>query len=641
MQTSSNRVPAHCIEARPLAASPSSRASERQLADGRPEGRHARRTLLSLAVMSACVSIAAEAEPIGPLLPTTGGTLVKNYEIYHDAADPSVFYARRTQPVLATAQAGGFVFQMQKFEGETANFGGSLAATVALENNPEDFKSDPNWSGKDIRSMPFVADGSDQTYIDLRDDNGKPTRIVLEATTDAQNRISFHIPMTKEQAERVWQTRTGNTLPVTLFLRRHVLGVGTDLQVSVTIDYHELYTYFEANASVGFWIFQASYKQVRETHNIDNFIHVKTFAGETVSGEKLEAAQEEAWKRIKENLFREAVTPNPAPSPPLSGWPKDILDVATTFYNNFKLATGSGYLTAEVVDIRKQYDAHYEYTIDQKRQERREVSFYYDLDISALQPELGRYFFLVQKFPQDQIVSVDTLPDLLSKGAQQVKVTLWQSTPSGNPVNTQALRFNLTQPTGQHVQSVQFHPAQTQTLSYKYRVNVGLPDQDIQSPVRVDDAGSSTLTVPSRTSDFYAKKVVDFLTSGKQIAVQRGDLAVTYTRKSDKTSATLLVPAERRNKLGAKFIPDSLDLILWDCDDSLPISYEFTAMSTDGKFYSAGVPSVQARAIVQMRPLPSMVAPLVYKLVLNALKATKNPLQIESILDRSIKDFQK
>jgi hypothetical protein len=62
------------------------------------------------------------ADPVGPLLPTTGGQIFKTYEIYRDGADPNVHYALRTQPVLATAQNGGAIFSMEKFDGETARF---------------------------------------------------------------------------------------------------------------------------------------------------------------------------------------------------------------------------------------------------------------------------------------------------------------------------------------------------------------------------------------------------------------------------------------------------------------------------------------------------------------------------------------
>ncbi|CAM5196459.1 hypothetical protein BTHI11S_05155 [Bosea thiooxidans] len=81
--------------------------------------------------LSFCLAAAAclhaqngRADPVGPLLPTTGGQIFKTYEIYRDGADPNVHYALRTQPVLATAQNGGAIFSMEKFDGETARLAG-------------------------------------------------------------------------------------------------------------------------------------------------------------------------------------------------------------------------------------------------------------------------------------------------------------------------------------------------------------------------------------------------------------------------------------------------------------------------------------------------------------------------------------
>jgi hypothetical protein len=599
------------------------------------------RTNLPAYSLSFCLAAAAclhaeigHADPIGPLLPTTGGQIFKTYEIYRDGGDPNVHYALRTQPVLATAQNGGVIFSMEKFEGETAKFGGTITATISLQNNASDF--DGVWAGKDIRSMPFVADPSDTTYAEIRDQAGNRQRMPLEATTDSQNRISFHIPLTSDQAERVWQTRTGNTLPVTLFLKRHVLAVTTDLKVNIKIDIHEIYKYFSANASVGFWVFKASYRQVRESHNIDNYIHVTTFQGEGVSGERLEEAQEEAWKRIKEILFRQTITPDPAPTPPTSGWPAAILAVANDFYNNFKLATGSGYLTADVIDIQKSFDAHYEYQIDQRRAQRRARDFYYNIDLSSLQNNLDRYFFLVQKFPETRKVTIGILPSLATSGAVNVKTSLWQEMPNGTPTGTQSLNFNVAGGRQPSPQVATLQPRQAQTLQFKVQTRVTTPTEEIKGAVQTYGAGEQEITAPGRSSDFYQERIVDFLTSGAPIAVKRADLAVTFQRKSDGTEMRNLVRADRINSAGARVLASSLDLTIWDCDDTKPMSYEMSAITTSGKFVTAGVPNVQARTMIQLRPTETAVLPATYGNLTKELSATSNPARQDMLLDQSL-----
>lgn len=591
--------------------------------------------------LSFCLAAAAclhaqsgRADPVGPLLPTTGGQIFKTYEIYRDGADPNVHYALRTQPVLATAQNGGAIFSMEKFDGETARFGGTITATISLQNNASDF--DGVWTGKDIRSMPFIADPNDLTYVEIRDQAGNRQRMFLEATTDAQNRISFHIPLTSDQAERVWQTRKGNTLPVTLFLKRHILAVTTDLKVNIKIDIHEVYKYFSANASVGFWVFKASYRQVRESHNIDNYIHVTTFQGEGVSGERLEEAQEEAWKRIKEILFRQTITPNPAPTPPVGGWPAAILAVANDFYNNYKLATGSGYLTADVIDIQKSFDAHYEYQIDQKRAQRRARDFYYNIDTSSLQSELDRYFFLIQKFPETRKVSVSTLPILGASGAVKVATSLWQEMPGGAPAGTQTLSFNVAGGRQPSPQTATLQPRQAQTLEFKAQTRVTTPSEEIKGAVQTYSTGDQDITTPGRSSDFYQERVVDFLTNGSPMAVKRADLAVTFQRKSDGTQMRNLIRADRVNSAGVRLLASSLDLTIWDCDDTKPMSYEMSAITTSGKFVTAGVPNVQARTMIQLRPMETMTAPSPYAELAKELKATANPARQDLVLDQSL-----
>lgn len=571
-------------------------------------------------IFSKCVRIAAVATAAMMSLPLTGQALgpaltvppeevLDKYYLFLDASDPNVRYVARKRPELAEAQGGGYLFKMVKFQGLTGTYGGSATATLNFPIDTGEIKRLPAYANKELRVLNYYADPEDDAYIQFYDNTGKVQTIELETTTDAEGRISFVLPLSAQQSDIVYQSRLGTMIPAKIFMKKHVLTTNTDLKVNVRVELREIYRYFEANASLGFWIFSASYKQVRESHNIDRYITVKTFQGVNATGQQLQQAQEEAWTRIRELMFRQTITDKPRATEPTGGWPTVILNqYGINFYDN-RVNLGGGWLSASVVDITRTRDETYEYRLEALRQEVRSVKLDYSFDVSALLNDVNRYYFLITKFPNKVNINVKTLSGLHERGVYEAVVDVWQKKPTGEIINTSTARISISnaRPVGSAVLSI--NPDAAQTFKYFYRVSLSLPGKVIKTADLTNETGSSELTAPDDLKRFWVPRKL-YIRGLDEVNISDADLGISYKDTHGQTQQVLVPLDIRRNPpvFGQPRVVNNKIVELLECDPNVQVEYEVMAVNGEN-FYETKPPvrsgSVMIQVPVNASPTPN------------------------------------